>query len=154
MRHAIVQAHSHSYASILYHPSSFSSLSVLILPSSTTTYDQHGRGVRCKLTNPMCPRSKLISLGHCAGTPSTRRRRGREADLQGTGLTECILSGLLSVDGQKVLHMDRNDYYGGDSASLNLTQVSSLPLMPHRLDHKLTRCSYTRNSETRHHQRT
>ena len=43
--------------------------------------------------------------------------------VQGTGLTECILSGLLSVDGQKVLHMDRNDYYGGDSASLNLTQV-------------------------------
>ncbi|EIW65621.1 RAB GDP-dissociation inhibitor [Tremella mesenterica] len=41
----------------------------------------------------------------------------------GTGLTECILSGLLSVDGQKVLHMDRNDYYGGDSASLNLTQL-------------------------------
>ena len=43
----------------------------------------------------------------------------------GTGLTECILSGLLSVEGKKVLHMDRNDYYGGDSASLNLTQVSS-----------------------------
>ncbi|BEI80515.1 hypothetical protein CcaverHIS002_0110440 [Cutaneotrichosporon cavernicola] len=41
----------------------------------------------------------------------------------GTGLTECILSGLLSVDGQKVLHMDRNDYYGGESASLNLTQL-------------------------------
>ncbi len=42
----------------------------------------------------------------------------------GTGLTECILSGLLSVEGKKVLHMDRNDYYGGDSASLNLTQAS------------------------------
>jgi len=41
----------------------------------------------------------------------------------GTGLTECILSGLLSVDRKKVLHMDRNDYYGGDSASLNLTQL-------------------------------
>ncbi|KDN42690.1 hypothetical protein RSAG8_06647, partial [Rhizoctonia solani AG-8 WAC10335] len=41
----------------------------------------------------------------------------------GTGLTECILSGLLSVDGKKVLHMDRNDYYGADSASLNLTQL-------------------------------
>ncbi|KAG1784112.1 rab GDP-dissociation inhibitor [Suillus placidus] len=40
----------------------------------------------------------------------------------GTGLTECILSGLLSVEGKKVLHMDRNDYYGGESASLNLTQ--------------------------------
>ncbi|OBZ83599.1 putative secretory pathway GDP dissociation inhibitor 1 [Choanephora cucurbitarum] len=39
----------------------------------------------------------------------------------GTGLTECILSGLLSVDGKKVLHMDRNDYYGAESASLNLT---------------------------------
>jgi RAB protein geranylgeranyltransferase component A len=43
----------------------------------------------------------------------------------GTGLAECILSGLLSVEGKKVLHMDRNDYYGGDSASLNLTQVST-----------------------------
>ncbi|KAJ7225671.1 GDP dissociation inhibitor [Mycena pura] len=41
----------------------------------------------------------------------------------GTGLTECTLSGLLSVEGKKVLHMDRNDYYGGDSASLNLTQL-------------------------------
>eukprot|EP00250_Pteridium_aquilinum_P015211 c22450_g1_i1 orf=1-714(-) len=41
----------------------------------------------------------------------------------GTGLKECILSGLLSVDGLKVLHMDRNDYYGGESASLNLTQL-------------------------------
>ena len=41
----------------------------------------------------------------------------------GTGLSECILSGLLSVEGKKVLHMDRNDYYGGESASLNLSQV-------------------------------
>eukprot|EP00697_Spironema_sp_BW2_P015105 gnl/Spiro4/5839_TR2981_c0_g1_i1.p1 gnl/Spiro4/5839_TR2981_c0_g1~~gnl/Spiro4/5839_TR2981_c0_g1_i1.p1 ORF type:complete len:450 (+),score=123.24 gnl/Spiro4/5839_TR2981_c0_g1_i1:93-1442(+) len=41
----------------------------------------------------------------------------------GTGLTECVLSGLLSVEGYKVLHMDRNDYYGGDSASLNLVQL-------------------------------
>jgi RAB protein geranylgeranyltransferase component A len=44
----------------------------------------------------------------------------------GTGLTECILSGLLSVEGKKVLHMDRNDYYGGESASLNLTQVRTI----------------------------
>lgn len=36
----------------------------------------------------------------------------------GTGLKECILSGMLSVDGKKVLHMDRNKYYGGESASL------------------------------------
>ncbi|KAM7261656.1 hypothetical protein ACFE04_020733 [Oxalis oulophora] len=41
----------------------------------------------------------------------------------GTGLKECILSGLLSVDRLKVLHMDRNDYYGGESTSLNLNQL-------------------------------
>lgn len=41
----------------------------------------------------------------------------------GTGLKECILSGLLSVSGKKVLHMDKNDYYGGESASLNLNQL-------------------------------
>ncbi|KAJ3124712.1 Rab GDP dissociation inhibitor alpha [Nowakowskiella sp. JEL0407] len=41
----------------------------------------------------------------------------------GTGLSECILSGLLSVEGKKVLHMDRNDYYGGESASLNLSKL-------------------------------
>lgn len=41
----------------------------------------------------------------------------------GTGLKECVLSGMLSVDGLKVLHMDRNGYYGGESASLNLDQM-------------------------------
>ncbi|WOH04855.1 hypothetical protein DCAR_0624267 [Daucus carota subsp. sativus] len=41
----------------------------------------------------------------------------------GTGLKECIISGLLSVDGLKVLHMDKNDYYGGESSSLNLNQL-------------------------------
>uniref|UniRef100_A0A1I7YYL0 Rab GDP dissociation inhibitor n=1 Tax=Steinernema glaseri TaxID=37863 RepID=A0A1I7YYL0_9BILA len=34
------------------------------------------------------------------------------------GDVECILSGMLSASGKKVLHMDRNSYYGGDSASL------------------------------------
>lgn len=41
----------------------------------------------------------------------------------GTGLKECIISGVLSVEGKKVLHMDRNNYYGGESASLNLNQI-------------------------------
>ena len=36
----------------------------------------------------------------------------------GTGLTECILSGMLSVSGKRVLHVDRNKYYGGESSSL------------------------------------
>jgi Rab GDP dissociation inhibitor len=46
-----------------------------------------------------------------------------DAIVLGTGLSECILSGLLSVAGLKVLHMDRNAYYGGESASLNLQQL-------------------------------
>eukprot|EP01113_Clastostelium_recurvatum_P030354 TRINITY_DN367_c0_g1_i1.p1 TRINITY_DN367_c0_g1~~TRINITY_DN367_c0_g1_i1.p1 ORF type:complete len:462 (-),score=163.35 TRINITY_DN367_c0_g1_i1:99-1421(-) len=46
-----------------------------------------------------------------------------DAIVLGTGLKECIISGLLSVDGMKVLHMDRNNYYGGASASLNLNQL-------------------------------
>ncbi|KAJ2002940.1 Rab GDP dissociation inhibitor alpha [Coemansia thaxteri] len=41
----------------------------------------------------------------------------------GTGLTECMLSGILAVEGKRVLHMDRNDFYGGECASLNLTQL-------------------------------
>lgn len=41
----------------------------------------------------------------------------------GTGLKECILSGILSSEGKKVLHLDRNGYYGGESASLNLTNL-------------------------------
>jgi len=42
----------------------------------------------------------------------------------GTGLKECVLSGLMSsVLKKKVLHLDRNSYYGGESASLNLKQL-------------------------------
>mmetsp|Transcript_8307 Transcript_8307/g.19558 ORF Transcript_8307/g.19558 Transcript_8307/m.19558 type:complete len:456 (+) Transcript_8307:66-1433(+) len=41
----------------------------------------------------------------------------------GTGLKECILSGLMSTNGKKVLHLDRNPYYGGDCASLNITNL-------------------------------
>lgn len=43
----------------------------------------------------------------------------------GTGLTECVLSGILSVEGKKVLHIDKQDFYGGESASLNLLQLYS-----------------------------
>lgn len=41
----------------------------------------------------------------------------------GTGLKEAVLSGLLSVNGMRVLHVDRNSYYGGESASLSLTNL-------------------------------
>lgn len=41
-----------------------------------------------------------------------------DAIVLGTGLKECILSGMLSVSGKKVLHIDRNTYYGGDTGDL------------------------------------
>ncbi|KAL0226655.1 hypothetical protein P9112_013979 [Eukaryota sp. TZLM1-RC] len=41
----------------------------------------------------------------------------------GTGLKECVLSGIFSVLGMKVLQIDRNSYYGGECASLNATQL-------------------------------
>jgi len=46
-----------------------------------------------------------------------------DAIIMGTGLKECVISGLLSVKGKKVLHVDRNGYYGADCASLNLTNL-------------------------------
>jgi len=46
-----------------------------------------------------------------------------DAIVMGTGLKECVISGLLSVKGKKVLHIDRNGYYGADCASLNLTNL-------------------------------
>lgn len=48
-----------------------------------------------------------------------------DAIVCGTGLIECVLSGLLSTNGYKVLHIDRNPYYGGECASLNLEQLFS-----------------------------
>ena len=46
-----------------------------------------------------------------------------DAIVMGTGLTECIISGLLSVKGLRVLHVDRNNYYGADTASLTLPNL-------------------------------
>lgn len=46
-----------------------------------------------------------------------------DAIIMGTGLTECIVSGLLSTKGMRVLHIDRNNYYGADTASLSLTNL-------------------------------
>lgn len=46
-----------------------------------------------------------------------------DAIILGTGLTECIISGLLSVQGKRVLHLDRNNYYGAETASLSLQNL-------------------------------
>lgn len=50
----------------------------------------------------------------------------------GTGLTECVLSGLLSMEGKRVLHLDRNGYYGGECASLSLPQVGHVRAVKRR----------------------
>ena len=52
-----------------------------------------------------------------------------DAVILGTGLKECVLSGLLSVSEKKVLHMDRNNYYGGDGASMYLEQVTDYMIL-------------------------
>ena len=46
-----------------------------------------------------------------------------DAIVLGTGLTDCILSGLLSVKGLRVLHIDRNNYYGAATSSLSLNNL-------------------------------
>ena len=46
-----------------------------------------------------------------------------DAIILGTGLKECLLAGVLSKEGYKILHLDRNAYYGAESASLNLKQL-------------------------------
>ncbi len=46
-----------------------------------------------------------------------------DAIVMGTGLSECIISGLLSVNRKRVLHVDRNNYYGAESASLALNTL-------------------------------
>ncbi|RZC25246.1 Guanosine nucleotide diphosphate dissociation inhibitor 1 [Glycine soja] len=46
-----------------------------------------------------------------------------DVNMLSTSLNECILRGLLSIDDLKVLHMDRNEYYGEESTSLNLNKL-------------------------------
>ena len=47
-----------------------------------------------------------------------------DAIVLGTGLKECIMAGLLAkMDSKKILQIDKNSYYGAESASLNLTNL-------------------------------
>ncbi|EQC24878.1 hypothetical protein SDRG_17231 [Saprolegnia diclina VS20] len=43
----------------------------------------------------------------------------------GTGIVESIVAGALARAGQKVLHLDTNDYYGSNFASLNFDQFNA-----------------------------
>ena len=44
----------------------------------------------------------------------------------GTGLAESCLAALLAVQGKSVLQLDKNDFYGGESASISLEQLYAL----------------------------
>ena len=68
-----------------------------------------------------------------------------DAIILGTGLKECLLAGLLSVDGKKILHMDRNSYYGGEAASLNLTNLYTKFMVTHTLNACFVLFSATKN---------
>ncbi|KAK0947075.1 Rab proteins geranylgeranyltransferase component A [Friedmanniomyces endolithicus] len=43
--------------------------------------------------------------------------------ITGTGLPQSLLALSLSRSGKQVLHIDRNDYYGGDEAALSLSEA-------------------------------
>jgi len=67
-----------------------------------------------------------------------------DAIVLGTGMKECILGGLLAVDGKKVLVLDRNNFYGADSASLNLKQCQEKEELKSAMDNdKLSDEDYT-----------
>lgn len=60
-----------------------------------------------------------------------------DAIVLGTGLKECILSGMLSVSGKKVLHIDRNTYYGGDTGNWTLLVPHFAPFSPLASDDRI-----------------
>ncbi|KAG2299253.1 hypothetical protein Bca52824_035725 [Brassica carinata] len=109
------------------------------------------------------PRVSIVFVLHLFDPPSPVFMGSVSYVVLGTGLKECILSGLLSVDAVKVLHMDRNDYYGGESTLLNLNQlkimvcedygVESNSLMPLSSGSSTTLCVTLSNSGVNHKER-
>jgi hypothetical protein len=45
--------------------------------------------------------------------------------IEGTGLAESILAAAASWAGKKVLHVDKNDFYGSHWAALSLNQIDT-----------------------------
>nr|CAH8842000.1 unnamed protein product [Trichobilharzia regenti] len=60
----------------------------------------------------------------------------------GTGLKECILSSLMSIEGKNVLHIDRNSFYGGD-----ITSVTPIDLLFARFKVKADTSKYQRGKD-------
>ncbi|GJM88613.1 hypothetical protein PR202_ga04693 [Eleusine coracana subsp. coracana] len=99
--------------------------SLLLPPTVSSAAPPHPASAPLRFASPPPARVPPRLLSRRRPDPATMDEE-YDVIVLGTGLKECILSGLLSVDGLKVLHMDRNDYYGGDSTSLNLNQASFL----------------------------
>ncbi|CAJ0938382.1 unnamed protein product [Ranitomeya imitator] len=70
------------------------------------------RTTRKELREDLMAVGTLVSVNTISNVLHRNDLRSRRAR------KECILSGIMSVNGKKVLHMDRNSYYGGDSASI------------------------------------
>ena len=51
-----------------------------------------------------------------------------DAIIMGTGLTECTIAGLLSVQGKRVLHLDRYNLYPSSSIHLIRNLILRYPL--------------------------
>jgi Rab proteins geranylgeranyltransferase component A len=66
-----------------------------------------------------------------ANFDSTPAENDDEYDLviEGTGLTESILAAAASWSGKKVLHVDKNTFYGSHWAALSLDQLDSWVLV-------------------------
>jgi Rab proteins geranylgeranyltransferase component A len=60
-------------------------------------------------------------------TNATSAENDNEYDLviEGTGLTESILAAAASWSGRKVLHVDKNTFYGSHWAALSLDQLDA-----------------------------
>jgi Rab GDP dissociation inhibitor len=71
-----------------------------------------------------------------AGTTYEHQLADGEYDVvfMSTGIKECILAGLLAIRGFKVLQLDRNAYYGGACASLNLEELYTQYNKPYNKD--------------------
>ena len=77
--------------------------------------------------NSQTTEDQLINPTMQGNIPGNNMNTQYDAIILGTGLKQCILAALLSNfpirEKGKILQLDRNNYYGSESASLNLTNL-------------------------------
>eukprot|EP00181_Compsopogon_caeruleus_P003740 CAMPEP_0184689532 /NCGR_PEP_ID=MMETSP0312-20130426/30708_1 /TAXON_ID=31354 /ORGANISM="Compsopogon coeruleus, Strain SAG 36.94" /LENGTH=195 /DNA_ID=CAMNT_0027146893 /DNA_START=1074 /DNA_END=1658 /DNA_ORIENTATION=+ len=75
--------------------------------------------------------------------PSSDGERTFDVTVVGTGLPESILAAALACAGKRVLHLDRNDFYGDGSATLPASRFRDL-LIPTSPEYETSRLSTLR----------